>query len=420
MTTKVRLAVRSLVIGGQIAINGVVGLLFARLLANKMGVTSLKDSFDAAYSVPFVILAVSGMSWLHSVVTSQIARSNNDTERAQCFFSWGLRRLLYASLFICSLAFIFSGVIADFLVPGLSQDSKSLVANLIAIMVFLTFTLGLSTYFSAAILAYEIPVGMEAAQLISRGGAILAVLLFGYHGPISLAWSLLIWSVAGLVIFVVLLYKYTPLRLFVRSDFSEAGEVYRQGAWFVAAAVAAQLPQVQILRLASATQGNIALLGYAGLLGGALSTVIGKGISQAVSPRIARGVSNSNYYKLLGVSIGISALPALIIWVFSYQITSIVFSGGLFTTADVLSTSGLVRLFALIIPVQVGLWIVLPKILKCKSVIAAPMSYVGASIFLFLIISPMYDAFGLSGIVSAQLVALLLHLFVGVVLTVKG
>ena len=58
----------------QLALNTIVGYGFARMLANMYGISATKDGFDIAYSVPFIILNLSGFAFGHAVVSTHFSK----------------------------------------------------------------------------------------------------------------------------------------------------------------------------------------------------------------------------------------------------------------------------------------------------------------------------------------------------------
>lgn len=55
----------------QIVLNILIGYLFIKFLASNWGASAHKDAFDVAYSIPFLVISVSGVTFLEAVITTQ-------------------------------------------------------------------------------------------------------------------------------------------------------------------------------------------------------------------------------------------------------------------------------------------------------------------------------------------------------------
>jgi hypothetical protein len=156
----------------QMGVNFVLAYLFVRVLAVSFGTTGAKDSFDIAFSVPYMIMDVCGFVFLQSVIMTQFAKHLGpaSSELNRLFGTCLNAMSIFALVLVVPVA-LFTDSFVEALGAGLSPANKILTADLIRITLPLVFTIGVSTYFSAVLLAQDIPFAIESCQVISRQGA---------------------------------------------------------------------------------------------------------------------------------------------------------------------------------------------------------------------------------------------------------
>ena len=155
----------------QIAANSLVGYLFARMLAYQFGTSAQKDGFDIAYSVPFIVLNLSGLAYIHSVVMTQFARMlATKSPDINSVFSVVLTWMMTVAIVLLIVAALFSESLTALLAPGLSPAVQAETRQLLLLMLPLALTLGIGTFIGAILTAHEVPITGEFCQIISRGG----------------------------------------------------------------------------------------------------------------------------------------------------------------------------------------------------------------------------------------------------------
>src|SRR5438270_9080012 len=152
MTTRSRPLLNQFIFAAQIGLNMVVGYLFLKVLAVEFGTTSDKDAFDIAYSVPYLLMAASGFTFLHGIITSHFAKLlASDSANVEGVFSSALNAACCVGAGLVLLCITFSQQTAEWLAPGLPPTKRLEISRLILLMSPLVFTLGISTYLSAVL-----------------------------------------------------------------------------------------------------------------------------------------------------------------------------------------------------------------------------------------------------------------------------
>ncbi|MCA9230074.1 MAG: hypothetical protein KDA57_05455, partial [Planctomycetales bacterium] len=215
----------------QLALNAVVGYGFTRMLANMYGVSAAKDGFDIAYSVPFIILNLSGFAFGHAVISTHFAKLRvTDPEKLQVVFSTILHLMLLVGALLVGACYVWDEQLIQLLAPGLPAAARDQARQSMLLMLPLTFTLGLSAYWSAVLVAFKVPFTAEACQLISRLGVLVWFLASGpAFGFVGISLGLVGASVSGLAFEWFVLRKYTGLSLTL--DFSPRDPKVREVVW---------------------------------------------------------------------------------------------------------------------------------------------------------------------------------------------
>src|SRR5581483_3517262 len=277
----------------QIGLNSLVGYLFLKVLALKFGTSAQKDGFDIAYSVPFIVMSVSGFTFLHSIITTQFSKMlANESRHIDSVFSTVLTCMLCLGGGFVLLCMLLSRPLTGLLAPGLSPQMQQETQRLIVAMCPLVFTLGISTYLSAVLIAYAVPVTMEFCQLITRLGVIVGVLILRQHYT-------LMQVAVGLVAFSALVMAYqwnlmrrtTGIRYRPTLHWSQPEfiGIAQQGMGFLVAAVFSQVSMSYMRRLATLDgPGTTAALTYAFSLSAPLSMLLGKPLALSAGPEYIR------------------------------------------------------------------------------------------------------------------------------------
>lgn len=369
-------------LAAQIAANSLTGFLFMRLLADLFGVSAEKDSFDIAYSVPFIIMNVSGFAFLHGVVTSRFAKMRADSyERTSKVFSTTLAVMTALGALLTLACALSAPRIAALLAPGLSEPDLERTTRLLLLMLPLVFSLGISTLCSAVLVAWEVPVAMECAQTVSRLGVLGASILMT-HRPValeSIAWLLTGFSVVAMVVELLILFRTTPMRPALAVDLRDPEFVLicRQAAGLVVAALLAQVSMSYMRRLATLQgPGTLSALTYAMTVVTPLSLIVGKPLSLVLGPRFAGARSPGLLAAVVVGTLAVGSAAAVALSLLGGPLVSLLYETGRFDAASAEATASLLTPLAWSLPTATLLWIVLIPLLAHERTHAAAASYI--------------------------------------------
>lgn len=414
----------------QIGLNSLVGYLFLKVLAVKFGIMPEKDGFDIAYSVPFIILSVSGFMFLHGIITSQFAKMlANSPSKIEPVFATTLNSMLLLGAFCVAVFIAFSRQIIDILAPGLSPLVQEQTRQLMILMIPLVFPLGIGTFFSAILVAYGVPISAELCQLVSRLGVVVEAWLLGRDfNLVEIAWSLLLYSIVGLLLEWMVLGRVTGLkyRFYVGWKDPDVMDIYKQGLGFLVVAFLAQLSMSYMRRLATIQGvGIVAGLTYALSLMAPLSLFLGKPLGLIVGPQYIRffekGEIRAAGRILIFSVIAATAIGVGFTFAVSYAATPLIrwlYGGGAFDGASVDITAALLKPIMWALAPAVILWIVFLPALNDEKVHAAAVIYCIGYVMHIILSFILVQFWGKDGLVWAYVLSITLQatLAVGLVI----
>lgn len=265
---------------GQVAANSLSGYFLYKVLASIFGISETASAFDIAFSFPFFIMSLSGFSFLHGIISTQVARLRlADPVAEHVFISSVLNLAVLIALAICGIAFFNLSPLVQVLAPGLSDEGKGMLKTLLLLTMPLTITLGIGNLFGAVFTAHEIPVTGELPLCISRilAGAII-ICVPGYGSVEALAWWLLLGSCLGLLVHLVLIRRHIGPFYTARIHFNrELGEFCKLSIGLFIASIIATLNAVYMKRLATLSGVEIvAAISFALSIVGPIVLVVGK------------------------------------------------------------------------------------------------------------------------------------------------
>ena len=409
----------------QIAANSLVGYLFARLLAYQFGTSAQKDGFDIAYSVPFIVLNLSGLAYIHSVVMTQFARMlATKSPDINSVFSVVLTWMTSVAIVLMIVAALFSESLTVLLAPGLSPAVRAETQHLLLLMLPLALTLGIGTFIGAILTAHEVPITGEFCQIISRVAVIGFIVCSRFQFDLlSTAVGLVVASGVGLVIQWWILHTKTNIRFHVRyvSVQPEFLIILKQGSGFLACAIAAQIAMAYMRRLAILDGvGTNAALSYALAVVTPLSLIIGKPLALRIGPRYASLAANKmwNDARQILVQSGAAcllvSLPICILTTqFAVPIVRLLFGGGQFDTHSITVTASLCAYIAWALPASLLLWvIVMPTLSTRNSSLPGAILTIGHLVHIALS-ALLFGPFGKFGIAAAYVTAINLQALLG-------
>jgi len=363
----------------QVALNSLLGFLLARGLAHRFGASAEKDAFDIGYAIPFLILKLCGFALIHGVATARFSRlrAESSPDQSSQVFSSVLTSMLLASVALSAAAVFWSAPLVELLAPGLSAAAQREVERLMVIMVPLTFALGIGTFLSAVLIAYDVPLCSEVPQIASRCGALAWLLLRGQAADLhTIAASLAVGAMLAVGCQAAMLIRLTPIRyrLRVRRDNAEFRGIAKQLPGLVASALLGQLAFFTMQRLASCDgPGSVALVNYALGIVSPISLLLGKPLCLAFGPLyarlVAKGQAAEAWRKMLQLAMLVLAatIPAsLLIATHAELVMRLMYGGGEFDDRTVARAAGICRIAAWAIPAAVFYWITLIPLLSMR------------------------------------------------------
>ena len=415
----------------QLASNAAVGYVFARLLAYMFGISAEKDGFDIAYSVPFIILTLSGFVFGHAVVTAHFARLRAaNPEKLQVVFSTALNLMLVLGAGLVAVCFVIDEPLIKLLAPGLPAETQDHARHWMLLMLPLTMTLGLSTFMSAVLVAYEIPLTAESCQLVSRLGVIVWLFVAGaVCGLDEIAVALVCASVVGLAITAFVLHRQTGLRFTL--EFSPLDEHVRgmiwQGGSFMIAALAAQASTAYMRRLATIDAiGTNAMLTYCFGLVAPLSILVGKPLALVMGPTYVALAAQGRYHDArrllvqnLTISIGVGVTAAALVSMFATSFIRLLYQGGSFDESAVHTTAQMCVVCAWMLPPAIVLWVVLVPTINGKQRFLPAAIYLSGYLVQIAATASLFPVYGKNGLVIAYLLGVYLQALLSTAVAVR-
>jgi putative peptidoglycan lipid II flippase len=403
----------------QVALNSLLGLAFARALAHRFGATAEKDAFDISYAIPFLILKLCGFALIHGLATTRFTRLRTTAgpERASVVFSSVLTSMLLA----CAVLTVgcLAGVVplARLLAPGLSATAQEQLAHMMLLMLPLTFALGIGTFLSGILIAYEVPLSSEFPQIASRVGSLGWLwLASGTTDLATIAGTLVVGAVAAVVCQAWVLTAQTPIRYRVMIDRGNAEfrEITRQIPGLLVSALVAQIAYFNMQRLASCDgPGSVALINYSLGIVAPLSLLIGKPVCLAFGPRCAALIAEQRPAEAIRQTLQLTAVVFLVTIPLSWSISmhadrliGILYGGGAFDEATVSRAAGLCRTAAWAIPAAVMYWITLIPILSIRRSEYSGFVLSGGNVVQIALSLLLFPQFQLTGLVWAYVIAM--------------
>jgi putative peptidoglycan lipid II flippase len=410
----------------QLLLNGVTGYLFVRLLASLYGTTAQKDAFDIAYSVPFFLVNVGGLAFLHGLVTvrfSQMleASSPDMSEVYSSLMSW----TVLVSCVLTVATVYAARPIMLVLAPGLPDEYLLLGARYLQILAPLAATYSVSALASAVLIAIERPVAVELSQIASR----LVVLgaADGLNSRLSMesiSVLLLLGSVGAAVAQVAIIHRVARLRFSWSLDtgfLRDAGDLRTRGAWMIAAALSSQVATAYLRRLATTDGiGTTAAIGYSLALVGPIGVLIGKPFALALGPGIVRdmagGQALSGRHRIRAATLGALACGlgiSILISVFSATLTTVALKSGQFDAGSVEITRQLLTIVAWSLPSAIVLWVLFMPMLADASPSSAGMVYVAGYTVQLVLYWALFNMIGRHGLAWAYVAGVSIQALAG-------
>jgi len=403
----------------QVASNSLLGLAFARALAHRFGASAEKDAFDISYAIPFLILKLCGFALIHGLATTRFTRlrAAAGPERVSVVFSSVLTTMLLACVLLTIGCLIGSVPLARLLAPGLSPAAQSQLSHLMLLMLPLTFALGIGTFLSGILIAYDVPLSSEFPQIASRVGSLGWLWLA--RGSVDLSWiagSLVVGALVAVICQVWILLRRTPIRYRVMIDGrnGDVREIMWQIPGLLVSTIAAQIAYFSMQRLATCDgPGSVALVNYALGIVAPISLLIGKPLCLAFSPRCAALIAEHRSAEALRQTLQLSAVVLLVtipisglIAMHADRLIGILYGGGEFDATTVSRAAAMCGTAAWAIPPAVMYWITLIPILSIRRSEYSGLVLAGGNVLQIALLHLLFPRFQLTGLVWAYVIAM--------------
>lgn len=409
----------------QIGANSLIGYVFARMLAYYFGASAEKDGFDIAYSVPFIVLNLSGFAYIHSVVTTQFAAMlAKKSDELDTVFSSLLTWMTLAGTVFLVAAAVFAGPLTMMLAPGLPAETLAETQHLLLLLLPLAVTLGVGAYLGAVLTAHDVPVTGELCQLASRVGVIVCVLAGAMHFELPhVAIGLVVSSVLGLGLQWIILCRTTSLRFCPTLNWHSDAfrSVIKQGSGFLVCAILAQVAMAYMRRQATLDGvGTNSALTYGFAIIIPLSLLLGKPLALTVGPRYARLAALENWAEARQLLMRASALTLMtavivstLVSFFTRPIVRLMFGGGQFGEEAVAVTASLCVILAWALPGALLRWVIVMPSLSTRNSSLPGLIFAIGHVAHIGLTAVLFAPYGRSGLAIAYTASIILQAVVG-------
>lgn len=409
---------RFLLLTSQIAMNSILGYVLMKVLAVKFGTSEYKDAFDIAYSVPFLILALSGFSFLNTVITAKFAalaqRRRRDMETVFCTILTLMGILL---LCLAVVVVLYISDIVEAMAPGMSLDIKKVAGSLVIIFLPLVGALAIGTYLSGVLIAYGTPVAAEFCQIISRLGFVLYACIFGFNYTLREASiSLVIFGCIGAFLEWLLIKRNMSMRYrpMLNIKDHDVVDIVKVCGGMLIVSFLAQISIMSLRRLASLDgAGSIAILGYALSLVAPIALLIGKPLSLTLGVDFIRKIGEAKFVearktavKAVMISLTLGASASVLIYIFGRYLVMLLYGGGAFDSDSVYRTVKLLDVIIWSFPPHLMLWTVLMPIVNLRHRHAGAFLYSCGYLAQIVAAHLLFPHFGLEGLGWAYVICI--------------
>jgi len=344
-------------------LSNVLGLGRDILFSHLLGASRLLDVYNAAFVIPDIFLNVFVAGALTAAfvpVFSHLRAHGEDTE------SEHVATTMFAAapgaMFIIGIiAFILMPQLSHLVAPGFSPDELALLVHMSRLMLLSPILFALSNTLGGVLVSLDRFVAYGLSPVLYNAGIIVGVFLVPRFGPYGLVIGTLFGAIMHLIARVIALAR-TAFRMRWPLDFANVH--FRQILKLMIPRMAGQ-PIEQLTfslftNLASTLAvGSVAIVNFARDFQSMPISVIGISFSMAVFASLSRKAALKEregfMYHLKETAkplLWLSVISALVYVVFGYWIVNILLGGGKFTPADVHRTVMLLAFFALSIPAE--------------------------------------------------------------------
>lgn len=342
-------------------ISNVLGLVRDILFSHFLGASRLLDVYNAAFVVPDILLNVfiAGALTAAFVPVFSHLRAHGEEAESERVATTMFTAAPGGMAIIGLLALVFMPLIARLVAPGFSSDELALLVRMSRLMLISPILFALSNTLGGVLVSLDRFVGYGLSPIFYNAGIIGGIFLIPWFGP----YGLIIGTITGASLHLI-----TRIIALTRTHFRLRGPIQLSNVHFrqilklmiprMAGQPIEQLTFSLFTSLASTlTVGSIAVVNFARNFQSMPISVIGISFSIAVFASLSRKAAlrerEGFLYHLKETAkplLGLSVLAALVYIFFGKLIIALLLGGGKFSPADVERTAKLLMFFALAIP----------------------------------------------------------------------
>lgn len=344
-------------------LSNILGLGRDMLFSHMLGASRILDVYNAAFVIPdiFLNVFVAGALTAAFVPVFSHLRAHGEDAESEHVATTMFAAAPGAMFVIGIIAFILMPQLAHLVAPGFSADEFTLLIRMSRLMLLSPILFALSNTLGGVLVSLDRFVAYGLSPVLYNAGIIVGVFLVPRFGPYGLIIGTLTGAIMHLTARIVALAR-TAFKVRGPLDFSNTH--FRQILKLMIPRMAGQ-PIEQLTfslftNLASTlTVGSIAIVNFARNFQSMPISVIGISFSMAVFASLSRKAALKEregfMYHLKETAkplLWLSVISALVYVVFGYWIVNLLLGGGKFTPEDVRRTVQLLALFALSIPAE--------------------------------------------------------------------
>jgi peptidoglycan biosynthesis protein MviN/MurJ (putative lipid II flippase) len=398
-------------------VNALAGYAFQKVFAYYYGASVEKSIFDIAFSVPTMLVYLSGLGQAYAVIVSLFSRLREERKQdLDAIFSTLTNLSFIALLAVVVITAVFSGALSSLLGPGFDESQRAATQSQILWLLPLAIVFGLSSHLSAVAIAWRVPIGQEMVLLVARATVIVALVIHGKAMPLNrVAEILIVSTVMALIMQWLLLRSLTGLKYAFACNLRDRDIrlAIRQLGGLLLVSVAAQIASAYCRRMGTiAGPAVVALIGFAYSIMDAVASIVGKTFSFQIGQPLAAKLRSAKLAKrsfsagsavLIALVTGIACSTVLLL--FNEWIVGLLFGGGAFDDAAIVETARYLGILAIGLPGALIVWVCLYPLLEVSKHCAA-VTYLAGFLVQIVWLALSFDALSASAIAWSYTVCL--------------
>ena len=344
------------------ALSYLLGLIRDRQFAHVFGASPALDAYNAAFTIPDLILNVFVAGALTAAfipLFTELSEGSKDEERTT-FTNSVLNGSLLVVIICGTLAYFFAGPLSHLIVPGFDEATRATFIHLMRILLLSPLIFAISNTLGSILVSkerffwYGISASLYNAGIIA--GTLLLAPKFGIFG---VAYGSLIGALMHLLprlIATISAFRYQPrivfdrmYRTFIRLMIPKmAGHPIEQLTFLGFTAIASTLGHGAIVTLNFARNFQSAPVN---VIGATLALTIFPVLSRAVAQRQQENFQQELWFTAKMIFV-LTILSGIVIYLIRYQLIAILLGGGKFGPSEIAATATVLGIFCLSIPTE--------------------------------------------------------------------